>query len=596
MHSSRKTFAPAIKANGVEDALTRHKLVFVPVAPIAEPGAPTNIQATAADGEAIVTFMTPQECGAGVITGYLVRSDAEGLEWQCNCGGVFHAYASSGMIVDRGEVRVSGLTNDLPYMFSVRAINVAGEGEWSAWSNTVLPTPAPVSMSRSFRAVFSSIVGAWNAPAKVDRTLDFGATSAEENFFAPSDAAPLPFDNKDATAVHSAKLEGELNALDSLGELQEEHVAKEHVVETPKSAAKKMSPSRQQDHWSLGSPSFTPPHERITGWRDETPTTRAPEPPNPPPTPPMPKPVIMPGGVWAIPVRSEGTHVTQQPDREHYFGHRFEQAEYSYREEPMFQLINGIRAIIPPSPFAQEKKEDEEKEDENEDDYPSDDEWPYEMKASAENNDKDEGGDDNCNDDDDDGDDQREVDHAATKLQAVARQRNAQREFREKMGEKKDLDEVDQWTSEIQTVLRRRSAQKELEAKREEKQELDQAATKLQGAIRVREAQKELKMKREEKQELDQAATKLQGLAKKRSVEANAKREDAEGQAQKGAKAHVEEVRQADKETEEEAKKEDEKQACKEVDAPAPTLLPPPPPPTSVPAAEATPPPPQPTE
>ena len=41
------------------------------------------------------------------------------------------------------ECALTGLTNGVAYRFSVRALNGAGWGPWSAWSNAVTPTPDP---------------------------------------------------------------------------------------------------------------------------------------------------------------------------------------------------------------------------------------------------------------------------------------------------------------------------------------------------------------------------------------------------------------------------------------------------------------------
>ncbi|NPV89323.1 MAG: hypothetical protein HPY50_00925 [Firmicutes bacterium] len=87
------------------------------------PGAPTDVTATAGNGEATVSFNPPADNGGSAITGYTVTS-------------------SPGNITATGAdtpITVTGLANGTAYTFTVTAANAAGTGPASAASNAVTP-------------------------------------------------------------------------------------------------------------------------------------------------------------------------------------------------------------------------------------------------------------------------------------------------------------------------------------------------------------------------------------------------------------------------------------------------------------------------
>jgi hypothetical protein len=97
------------------------------------PGAPTDIAATAGNGQATVSFKAPADNGGSTITEYIVTS-------------------SPGSISMKGAgtpITISGLTNDMTYIFTVKAVNAAGNGESSPASNAVTPFSQPSSDSDS---------------------------------------------------------------------------------------------------------------------------------------------------------------------------------------------------------------------------------------------------------------------------------------------------------------------------------------------------------------------------------------------------------------------------------------------------------------
>jgi hypothetical protein len=90
-------------------------------------GAPTNVTATAGNGQATVSFTPPGSTGGSAITGYTVTS---------NPGGITASGTGS-------PITVTGLTNGTAYTFTVTATNAAGTGPPSGPSNPVTPATVP---------------------------------------------------------------------------------------------------------------------------------------------------------------------------------------------------------------------------------------------------------------------------------------------------------------------------------------------------------------------------------------------------------------------------------------------------------------------
>ena len=93
------------------------------------PGAPTNVQATAADAEAVVSWDPPADEGTSPISGYTVTSNPGDHAVQTPDGTTTQA-------------TVPGLTNGQAYTFTVHATNDAGDGPESDPSGPVTPTGA----------------------------------------------------------------------------------------------------------------------------------------------------------------------------------------------------------------------------------------------------------------------------------------------------------------------------------------------------------------------------------------------------------------------------------------------------------------------
>ena len=103
------------------------------------PSAPTNVAATAGNGSAGLTWTAPPD-GGSPITSYTVTPYASGV-------------AGTPTVVTgtppAATATVTGLSNAVPYTFTVSAANAIGAGPVSQPSNTVVPDPVPNSASRS---------------------------------------------------------------------------------------------------------------------------------------------------------------------------------------------------------------------------------------------------------------------------------------------------------------------------------------------------------------------------------------------------------------------------------------------------------------
>jgi titin len=127
-----------------------------PAAPVTLPGAPTNVQATAGDAKADVTWSAPASDGGAPITGYTLRYRPQGsANWTTQDATTTSA-------------TVTGLTNGTTYEFQAAAKNSQGTGPWSASatatpSATVTVPGSPISLKAT--PGDSQVVLSWTAPA-----------------------------------------------------------------------------------------------------------------------------------------------------------------------------------------------------------------------------------------------------------------------------------------------------------------------------------------------------------------------------------------------------------------------------------------------
>ena len=99
------------------------------VVPATVPGSPTNVTASAGNGQAAVSWAAPTDTGGLSVTLYTVTSNP--------AGGAATTTAATSSVV------VTGLTNGTSYTFIVTATNDAGTSASSAASNSVIPIGPP---------------------------------------------------------------------------------------------------------------------------------------------------------------------------------------------------------------------------------------------------------------------------------------------------------------------------------------------------------------------------------------------------------------------------------------------------------------------
>ncbi len=123
-----------------------------PVTPISVPSAPFLISSTVDDGTVSIKWRAPTSTGGSPITGYRVTRSPPG----------------SVVTVTGTTYDISGLVNGTSYMFSVAAVNIAGNGTIATFS-PIIPAGAPgvpSDVSGSLGNTTATI--SWNPPANLN--------------------------------------------------------------------------------------------------------------------------------------------------------------------------------------------------------------------------------------------------------------------------------------------------------------------------------------------------------------------------------------------------------------------------------------------
>ena len=165
----------ALMQNGNSIIYFDRNVPFVPPAPpiFSVPGSPTSIVAVAGNSQAIVSFIAPVDNGNSAITSYTATSNPQGVTATINQSG-------------SGSITVTGLTNNIVYVFTVRASNAIGASAASTSSNAITPTVpitvpnAPTSITAvagDARAVVSFVAPVSNGGSVI---TSYTATSSPE--------------------------------------------------------------------------------------------------------------------------------------------------------------------------------------------------------------------------------------------------------------------------------------------------------------------------------------------------------------------------------------------------------------------------------
>lgn len=120
---------------------------------VSAPTAPTNVQATAGDSQASVSWTAPSSTGGLALTGYTITTLVNGV-----------AVGTTSVSASSTSGTASGLTNGTSYTFTVHASNSAGDSPESAPSNAVTPqTPVlSIAVAGSFSYVNTPVVTSYN--------------------------------------------------------------------------------------------------------------------------------------------------------------------------------------------------------------------------------------------------------------------------------------------------------------------------------------------------------------------------------------------------------------------------------------------------
>jgi titin len=126
------------------------------VQPLLDPGAVTDVVATPAYQAVALTWLPPANTAIPV-TGYVVR-------WSDDSGTTWNAPLATGSTAT--QFTYPGLTQPVPLVFQVAAVNANGQGPWSTASAPVTPDTVPAAPSR-LRALAKNraVLLSWNPPA-----------------------------------------------------------------------------------------------------------------------------------------------------------------------------------------------------------------------------------------------------------------------------------------------------------------------------------------------------------------------------------------------------------------------------------------------
>jgi len=155
------------------------------VVPATTPGVPLSLSGVAGNGQVSLGWVAPASNGGSPITDYAIQySSNGGSTWSTS------SHAASTAV----SATVTGLANGTGYLFRVAAVNIAGTGDFSASSNSVLPDGLAPTVSMSSSKALLSLA---------DTTIYTFTLSEPSTTFTASDVYPINGTVSSFTAVSS---------------------------------------------------------------------------------------------------------------------------------------------------------------------------------------------------------------------------------------------------------------------------------------------------------------------------------------------------------------------------------------------------------
>jgi titin len=158
--------------------------------PATKPSAPTGVSGTAGNTQVSLSWAAPTSNGGLPVTDYVLQRSADGgSNWTTVSDGVSTSTS----------VTITSLTNGIPYLFRVAAVNVIGTGSFSAASSALTPLgPPPPPSGVTGTLGDTQVFLAWNPPES-----DGGSelTDYDVQYSTDGGASWIDFDNGTSAAA-----------------------------------------------------------------------------------------------------------------------------------------------------------------------------------------------------------------------------------------------------------------------------------------------------------------------------------------------------------------------------------------------------------
>jgi len=170
--SNGTTYSVRIRAVSAAGPGSASEITFA--TPPTLPTVPLSVSAVPGATSATVSWSTPQSNGGATVSDYLVQLSIDsGANWTTFADGVSSATS----------VSVTSLTNGMPYIFRVAAVNSVGTGSYSRASTSVTPRSAPSAPTALVVTPGNGLLSVtWSAPANggaviTDYTIQYSTNS-----------------------------------------------------------------------------------------------------------------------------------------------------------------------------------------------------------------------------------------------------------------------------------------------------------------------------------------------------------------------------------------------------------------------------------